>query len=59
LVGAVSDRLSSGDQGDALLQAVVALGVIGFSTAGGLFWWARRAFVSAVADARRIDAHPA
>jgi len=56
LVGAVSDRLSTGDQGDALLHAVVALGVVGFSTAGALFWWARRGFLLAVADARRIDA---
>jgi MFS family permease len=55
LVGAASDRLAAGGQGDALLLAVVGLGVIGFSAAGGLFWLARRPFVLAVAHARRLD----
>jgi MFS family permease len=56
MVGAISDRLTSGGQADALLLAVVALGVVGFSIAGGLFWIARHPIAATVAHARRIDA---
>jgi MFS family permease len=56
LVGAVSDQLASTGRTDALLLAVVALGALGFGTAGALFWSARRPFALAVAHARRLDA---
>jgi MFS family permease len=56
LVGAVSDQFASTGRTDALLLAVVALGALGFGTAGALFWSARRPFALAVAHARRLDA---
>ena len=56
LVGVISDQLALSGHADALLLAVVALGAVGFSLAGGLFWSARHPFAIAVADARRIDA---